>query len=211
MTLRIIGGEFRRRQLKTPPGILTRPYTDRVRQIVFDRLAGRIEDARVADIYSGVGTMGLESISRGAVSCVFFEATPLVHQVLKENVRLLAPDVPTVCWKTDVRYTSFVPKGSDGMLPYNLLYFDPPYARCPDIEPGGVLSKSLSRLARSHVSSNDALLLIRSPERFELPVPEGWSLSECWHLSTMKVWSLVKPPLAAAMSDESAVNQSSEF
>jgi len=204
MTLRIIGGELRRRQLKTPPGILTRPYTDRVRQIVFDRLVGRIDDARVADIYAGVGTMGLESISRGAASCVFFEATPLVHQMLKENVGLLAPDVPTVCWKTDVRYTSFVPKGSDGMLPYDLLFFDPPYARCPDIEPGGVLSKSLSRLARPNVSSDDALLLIRTPERFELPIPQGWALSDCWHVSTMKVWSLEKSPADSAPSDESA-------
>jgi len=198
MTLRIIGGELRRRQLKTPPGILTRPYTDRVRQVVFDRLVDRIESARVADIYAGVGTMGLESISRGASSCVFLEATPLVHQTLKENVRLLAADVPTVCWKTDVRYTSFVPRGSDGMLPYDLLYFDPPYARCPDMEPGSVLAKALTRLARPAVSSEDALLLVRTPQRFELPVPTGWDLSECWHISTMKVWSLTKTSIPSA-------------
>lgn len=205
MTLRIIGGELRRRQLKTPPGILTRPYTDRVRQVVFDRLVDRIEDARVADIYAGVGTMGLESISRGAASCVFIEATPLVHQMLKQNVQLLAPEVPTVCWKTDVRYTSFVPRGIEGMLPYSLIYFDPPYARCPDMEPGSILSKSLTRLARPHVSSEDALLLVRTPERFEMPMPAGWQLSECWHVSTMKVWSLTKP-LVASSAPESSEN-----
>ncbi len=205
MTLRIIGGELRRRKLKTPPGILTRPYTDRVRQVVFDRLVDRIEDARVADIYAGVGTMGLESISRGAASCVFIEATPLVHQMLKQNVQLLAPGVPTVCWKTDVRYTSFVPKGSEGMLPYSLIYFDPPYARCPDMEPRNILSKSLTRLARPHVSSEDALLLVRTPERFEMPMPAGWQLNECWHVSTMKVWSLTKS-LVVSSAPESSEN-----
>jgi 16S rRNA (guanine966-N2)-methyltransferase len=193
MSLRIISGELRRRQLKIPQGIATRPYTDRVRQIVFDRIVARVPGARVADVYAGVGTMGLESISRGAASCVFFEATAEVHHCLKENVQLLAPDVPTVCWKADVRYTSFVPKGVGGMLPYNLLFFDPPYAHCPRMNPGGVLSKSLSRLARPKVSSRDALLLIRTPARFDLTVPPGWELQDCWKVSTMKIWNLVKP------------------
>lgn len=196
MSLRIIGGELRRRQLKTPPGIATRPYTDRVRQIVFDRIVDNVPNARVADIYSGVGTMGLESISRGAASCVFFESTPLVHRTLKDNVQSLAGDVPHICWKTDVRYTSFTPKGGDDLLPYSLLFFDPPYAHCPTMEPGGVLHKSLQRLARSSVSTDDALLLVRTPEHFTLPTPPGWQLQDCWKLSTMNIWNLIKPDSA---------------
>ncbi|MEO2030517.1 MAG: RsmD family RNA methyltransferase [Planctomycetaceae bacterium] len=192
MSLRIIGGTLRRRQLKTPHGIVTRPYTDRVRQLVFDRILHVLPQARVADIYSGVGTMGLESISRGATSCVFIESTPVVHRSLKENVELLAGESPTLCWKTDVRYTSFVPKGSDGMLPYTLLFFDPPYADCRQLKSGGVLSKSLSRLARPNVSSDDALLLLRTPRLFDLPIPVGWQLQECWQVSSMKVWNLIK-------------------
>jgi len=192
MGVRIIGGQLRRRQLRAPQGIVTRPYTDRVRQVVFDRIVNVVPEARVADIYSGIGTMGLESISRGATSCVFFEATPVVHRSLKENVRLLAREFPTVCWKTDVRYTSFVPRGSDGMLPYTLVFFDPPYADCPAMEPGRVLSRSLTRLARPAVTSEDAVLLIRTPKMFELPVPVGWQLQECWPVSTMKIWNLVK-------------------
>ena len=193
MSLRIIGGSLRRRQLKTPHGVATRPYTDRVRQLVFDRIVHIIPEARVADIFAGVGTMGLESISRGAMSCVFFESAPIVHRTLKENVQQLAADSPTVCWKTDVRYTSFVPKGGNGMVPYTLMFFDPPYADCYKMEPGGVLNKSLARLARSNVSAADALLLLRTPRMFELAVPVGWQLEECWQVSSMKVWNLTKP------------------
>ncbi|MCH2201115.1 MAG: RsmD family RNA methyltransferase [Fuerstiella sp.] len=188
----------------TPKGIVTRPYTDRVRQVVFDRIVDIVPEARVADIYSGIGTMGLESISRGATSCVFFEATPIVHRSLKENVRLLASEFPTVCWKTDVRYTSFVPRGSDGMLPYTLVFFDPPYADCPAMEPGRVLSKSLTRLARPAVTSEDAVLLIRTPRLFELSVPTGWQLQECWPVSTMKIWNLIKSRVET--SEESATS-----
>ncbi len=192
MSLRIISGAMRRRQLTIPQGIATRPYTDRVRQIVFDRIVEHVPEARVADIYSGVGTLGLESISRGAASCVFIESSAEVHRCLKTNVELLADNIPTVCWKTDVRYTSFVPSGSDGMLPYTLLFFDPPYAQCPTMEPGGVLSKSLSRLSRPRVTSPDALLLVRTPGRVDLSVPAGWQLQDCWKVSSMKIWSLVK-------------------
>ena len=193
MSLRIIGGQLRRRQLKTPQGHATRPYTDRVRQVVFDRIADRIPAARVADIYSGVGTMGLESISRGAASCVFLEANPVVHRILRYNVQHITDDSTTICWKTDVRYTSFVPRGSDGMVPYTLLFFDPPFADCQAMRHGRVLSKSLTRLARPAVTSDDALLLVRTPKLFELPIPPGWDLMQCWLFSSMKIWNLIIP------------------
>jgi len=193
MSLRIIGGNLRRRQLKTPPGITTRPYTDRVRQIVFDRIDDLVPDARIADIFAGVGTMGLEALSRGARSCVFIEADRDVHQSLRENVNLLAGDHPTVCWKTDVRYTSFAPKGSDTLLPYSLVFFDPPYAQCSMLESNGVLAKSLQRLAKPRITASDALLILRTPEKFDLPQLSGWQHDDCWHLSTMKIWSLRKP------------------
>ncbi len=192
MSLRIIGGELRRRHLKTPRGILTRPYTDRVRQIVFDRIADRVPGARVADIYAGVGTMGLEAISRGAASCVFFEGSAKVHRMLRSNVESLVTGVPVICWKTDVRYTSFLPRGADSMVPYSLLFFDPPYADCRLLKFGGVLSRAVSRLARPAVSASDALLLVRTPQHFELDVPPEWQLKECWRLSTMHIWNLVR-------------------
>ncbi|MDA1231220.1 MAG: RsmD family RNA methyltransferase, partial [Planctomycetota bacterium] len=52
MSLRVIAGQYRRRILKTPSDDSTRPYTDRVRQIVFDRLHDFIPNARVADVFS---------------------------------------------------------------------------------------------------------------------------------------------------------------
>ena len=102
MSLRVISGQYRRRILKTPADDSTRPYTDRVRQIVFDRLSDFIPDARVADVFSGVGTMGIESLSRGAHSCVFFEADADIHQLLVTNVKTIAPEARTICWRTDV-------------------------------------------------------------------------------------------------------------
>ncbi|MDB5305247.1 MAG: rsmD, partial [Phycisphaerales bacterium] len=72
--MRIISGEFRGRKLLPPEGDVTRPITDRVKQSLFDILTPLLPDARVYDCFAGTGSMGLESLSRGAAHATFFEA-----------------------------------------------------------------------------------------------------------------------------------------
>ena len=200
MSLRVISGQYRRRILKTPSDDSTRPYTDRVRQIVFDRLNHLLPGAKVADVFAGVGTMGIESLSRGAKSCVFYESGQEVHELLDSNVRAIAPEARTICWKTDVRRTSFRPNGGDDCLPYSLIFFDPPYRKADEIEPGKPLGASLKRLARDTISTKDAVLILRTPEHFETPEVALWNVHDCWELSSMMIWVLTKP---GAFSDDS--------
>ena len=195
MSLRVISGQYRRRILKTPADDSTRPYTDRVRQIVFDRLQDFIPDARVADVFSGVGTMGIESLSRGAHSCVFFEADADIHQLLVTNVKTIAPDARTICWRTDVRRTSFRPHGGEDCMPYNVIFFDPPYRHADELAPGKPLAASLKRLARDTISTPDAILILRTPEHTEAPELPWWHVHDCWELSSMMVWIMVKQPI----------------
>ena len=193
MSLRVISGQYRRRLLKTPSDDSTRPYTDRVRQMVFDRLNKLIPNARVADVFSGVGSMGMESLSRGAKSCVFFEANPEIHELLVSNVKSIAPEARTICWKTDVRRTSFRPKGGDDCLPYTLIFFDPPYRTADEIAPGKPLWASLKRLARDTISSADCVLVLRTPEHFDTPELAQWQVHDCWEISSMMIWIMTKP------------------
>ena len=192
MSLRIIGGEFRRRRLQTPLGKATRPYTERVRHIVFDRIDHLLDGARVADVFSGVGTMGVESLSRGSQSCVFIEHDPKVHQVLVDNVKAIVRVRLTVCWKTNIHRTSFCPKGVDNCLPYDLVYFDPPYDQCPLLTPGEVLGKALGRLAKPRVTSDDATIILRTPSRFAFSESSGWRIDDHWPISSMNLWILKK-------------------
>lgn len=202
MSLRIIGGKYRRRHLKTPHGKATRPYTDRVRQIVFDRIDHLLEGARVADVFSGVGTMGMEAISRGAQSCVFFEADTDVHESLSGNVKAILEDEPTVCWKTSVHRTSFRPNGADECLPYSLIFFDPPYVQCPLLAEGGVLGKALDRLAKPQISTEDAVVILRTPIGFDFSETAAWKIHDCWRISTMKIYTLGKAELPELTEDD---------
>lgn len=210
MSLRVISGQYRRRILKTPSDDSTRPYTDRVRQIVFDRLRDLVPGARVADVFAGVGTMGIESLSRGAHSCVFYESNPDIHELLVSNVTTIAPAARTICWRTDVRRTSFRPHGGEDFLPYSLIYFDPPYRRADEISPGRPLAASLKRLSRVNISSPECLLILRTPEKFETPEVEGWSVHDCWELSSMMVWILTKPGSFADEGEDEEVEDADD-
>jgi 16S rRNA (guanine(966)-N(2))-methyltransferase RsmD len=87
--MRVIGGEFRSRRLKTIPGLATRPTPDRLRETLFDILAPRIRGALFLDAYAGTGAVGIEALSRGARHAVFLERARPALAVLRENIAAL--------------------------------------------------------------------------------------------------------------------------
>ena len=87
--MRIIGGEFRSRQILAPKSDATRPITDRAKQSIFDVLGGEIDGAMVYDCFAGTGSMGLECLSRGATHVTFFEADRSAAGLLRKNIETL--------------------------------------------------------------------------------------------------------------------------
>src|SRR3954469_11129678 len=88
--MRIIAGQFRSRVILPPEDAqTTRPITDRVKQSLFDILTPLLEGTIVYDVFAGTGSMGLESLSRGAAHATFFEADRSALQRLKKNIASL--------------------------------------------------------------------------------------------------------------------------
>lgn len=87
--MRVIGGEFRSRRLKSIPGLATRPTPDRLRETLFNVLAPTIEGAVFLDAYAGTGAVGIEALSRGAARAVFLERSRGAAEILRENLRSL--------------------------------------------------------------------------------------------------------------------------
>ena len=122
--MRIIAGEFRGRKLLPPEGDTTRPITDRVKQSLFDILTPYIEGARIYDLFSGTGSMGLECLSRGAAHATFFESDRSALDRLKKNIATL---------KVEDR-SQIIPGDLFKYFPNNtpvqkaaLIFLDPPY------------------------------------------------------------------------------------
>jgi 16S rRNA (guanine966-N2)-methyltransferase len=153
MAMRIIAGEFRGRKLLPPEGTdVTRPITDRVKQSLFDILSPRIEGARVYDLFAGTGSMGLESLSRGASHVTFFEGDRSAVQRLKKNIAALGVDAKADVVAGDLfRWFDAERPGAKA----DIVFLDPPYrflSERPDalrrlceslaagrLSPGGVL------------------------------------------------------------------------
>lgn len=195
--MRIVSGKYRRRLLLTNPGDTTRPITDRAKVILFDRLQPLLETGpRVADIFAGTGTMGLEALSRGAKSVVFFEQDRDAHELLKQNVETLGAKGESVCWRTDVFRTSFRPKGCPDFLPYDLIFFDPPYKLAPKVRPQSLLYAALERLAHPELCAPDALLIFRCDLHAEFEMPPAWVPDQEHRVSRMILHFLRFQPVA---------------
>ena len=131
--MRIIGGSFRGRALasvgKGDAGAHLRPTTDRVRESLFNVLAGGrygdpITDMRCLDLFAGTGALGLEALSRGASYTTFVETGRKGHSLIRENIALC--DCKAMS-KLFARDATRLPTNPDA--PYGLIFLDPPYGK----------------------------------------------------------------------------------
>jgi 16S rRNA (guanine(966)-N(2))-methyltransferase RsmD len=88
--MRIVAGIYRSRLLQAPPGMATRPTSDRLRETLFNVLAPRIQGAAFLDLYAGSGAMGIEALSRGAQLATFVERAAPALKALRANLQALA-------------------------------------------------------------------------------------------------------------------------
>lgn len=187
--MRIIAGRFRRRRLVAAPGNTTRPLTDRVKERLF-QLLGPFDGERVLDVFAGTGTIGLEAMSRGASHAVFIERDHKAFELLCENVRMLDVVDDTFCWRADVYRCSFRPKGREELLPYDRVFFDPPYAIADQIRPGTPLFKSIERLGRNELLSARGEMVLRVPLRQKIVLPDVWHRHALLEMGGMAIYRL---------------------
>ena len=88
-TMRIIAGSKRGMNLFSPETYDSRLITDRIKESLFNVLAnyGLPADAVVADLFAGVGSLGLEALSRGARFVTFVENDRRTAAVLEKNIK----------------------------------------------------------------------------------------------------------------------------
>ncbi|MSR22271.1 MAG: 16S rRNA (guanine(966)-N(2))-methyltransferase RsmD [Gemmatimonadetes bacterium] len=123
--MRIIAGEWRGRTIRAPSGKEVRPTTGRIREAWMSALGGRLEDARVVDLFAGSGALGLEALSRGANEVTFVEQSRTALAALERNVESLSAWDRVRIVRADA--LRFVADWSEA--PFDLALADPPYDR----------------------------------------------------------------------------------
>ena len=168
--MRIIAGKFRGRKLKSPLSLQTRPTSDRLRETLFNILAPQIPGARFLDLCAGSGAVGIEALSRGAAHITLADNSRSTCALIGENLNTLNI-TPTEATVVCVEAAEFLrsratPKPDpldDGLpLPFDNIFFDPPYAADYDF-----LLSSLGGNA-SELLANGGVLVVEHFHRREL-------------------------------------------
>jgi len=161
--MRVIAGSARGVRLRVPRGLRVRPTSARVRTSLFSILVERVEGARVADLFAGSGTFGIEALSRGAASCCFVEALATAVKAIRANLEAtrLAERA------TVVRGDAFriLPRLADHG-PFDLVFLDPPYGY---FTRSGRLLELLGALGGSCYLADGGLVIVQHDKRTALP------------------------------------------
>lgn len=124
-TVRIIGGEWRRRVLRFPDAEGLRPTPDRVRETLFNWLGQDLAGLTCLDLFSGSGALGFEAASRGAARVVMVEQSARVAASLKANAKLLGAEGRMEIVQADA--VKFASSRGEAAPRFDVLFLDPPY------------------------------------------------------------------------------------
>jgi 16S rRNA (guanine(966)-N(2))-methyltransferase RsmD len=153
--VRVVAGTVKGRELRGPKAARSgaariRPTSDKVREALFDVLAGCIEGARVLDLYAGTGALAIEALSRGADTADLVEADKQAQVLIMKNLASTGLQERAHLWRMRVEKALALLDGQ-----YDVILADPPYAdpHAPGLLPAlGPLMKDEGHIVLEHAS-----------------------------------------------------------
>ena len=134
MPIRITGGFLRGRNIESPDSMKTRPTASRTREALFNILQG-VDGFRMLDLFAGSGIMGLEAVSRGAISVTAVELARPQARMIERSYKAMGVDSKLKLFETNVLTLKKEIVCADGG--FDLIYADPPFKDMdyPDLRP----------------------------------------------------------------------------
>ncbi|MBX3021099.1 MAG: 16S rRNA (guanine(966)-N(2))-methyltransferase RsmD [Bdellovibrionales bacterium] len=136
--MRVISGKYRGHHLVDFKADNIRPTTDRVKETLFNKLMGRVEDARVLDLFSGTGNLAIECMSRGAAWVDLVENHRKSLGIIKENLSKLKINEGFKVFPIDA--FKYIKEYSGE--PYDLVIADPPFTQALADDLGKAIASS---------------------------------------------------------------------
>ena len=163
LAVRVVGGYLGSRILVSPSrGV--RPTSDRVRESLFARL-GDLSQVRVLDVYSGIGSLGIESISRGAAHVVFIDRAVASLRALRKNLEALDLEGVSEVIRGDAQ-PSLRRLGRQGRE-FDLIFLDPPYD-------SDEVTRSLRAVREARLLATEGAVVIETAKRHSFPMADGF-------------------------------------
>lgn len=163
--MKVTGGMSKGRLLASIKGLYIRPTSSKVREAIFNLLGQDITGLIVLDLFAGTGSLGIEALSRGALSALFIDNSYLSIKSIKKNLRSCGFEDSGTVLKRDIMRGlpfkhRFFQKGVD------LVFIDPPYGR-------DYIPPVLKRLSDGEILATSAIVVTESLYDDKLPDKAG--------------------------------------
>ena len=166
--MRVIAGSARGIHLNSLIGDKTRPIQDRTKESLFNILSGVIPGSRVLDMYAGTGAIGIEALSRGAMSCIFVENNRSAIEVITKNLEATKLQDKAQVVLYDV--FDVIPYLEKNKIEVEIVFASPPY---PLVEKDSYRDKLLnlfSLMCSNHIIQPEGLIMLQHRKTdFEIP------------------------------------------
>ena len=160
--MRIIGGELKNKKIDYLKTSATRPIRDLVKESLFNVIQHsklvniEIKDCNVLDLYSGIGSFGIECISRGAKNVEFVENNPEALKCLTKNIDNLSLGNKAQIHNEEIDFFLDKKKRENK---FNIIFLDPPFAENHFI-------KQLNQIKKIKIFSNKHIVIIHREKKF---------------------------------------------
>lgn len=149
--MRVIGGTHRGRRLRSVGGLGVRPTSDRLRETLFNILAPKIHGARFLDICAGSGAVGIEALSRGAMTATFIERARHACGTIEANLAALG--IPSEATVINRDAAAALKRLAQESRQFDVVFFDPPYA-------SEIYGQVMRQLGQGDVLSAGAVVIV---------------------------------------------------
>ena len=170
--MRIISGNYKGKKILIPKDKLTRPLKDLTKESIFNIIKHsklldiNIESSNILDLFSGVGSFGLECLSRGAASVTFLESYKEVLTVLKKNIdNLEQQDSSNIIEKDIFAENTLKTLNSK----FDIIFMDPPYKEKK-------LLDLLAKIIKLKLLKNNGIIIIHRHKKEEDIFPNGFNI-----------------------------------
>ena len=172
--MRIISGSFKGKKILEPKNQVTRPLKDLTKESIFNIIIHtkkfniELSNSKVLDLFSGVGSFGLECLSRGSSNLIFVESYKEVLPVLKRNITSIN------CQENSVIYEKDIIKNFEFKIikdKIDIIFMDPPYKEKS-------ISQLLTKIDESKILSSNGIIIIHRHKKEEDLFPENFNIIE---------------------------------
>jgi 16S rRNA (guanine966-N2)-methyltransferase len=172
--MRIISGNFKGKKILEPKNKITRPLKDLTKESIFNiiqhtnKFCVQIKNSNVLDLFSGVGSFGLECLSRGSSSVTFVENYKNVLPILKKNIFNLNCENNSFIIEEDIinNLDFYIFKKS-----FDIIFLDPPYKEQN-------LPLLLGNIIKSKILSKNGIIIIHRHKKEENHYPKNFKIIE---------------------------------